>query len=355
MVKDKVLVGTSGGDDGVRGFVAAFDANTGKEVWRFWTIPAPGEFGSSSWPGDMYKHGGGTTWMPGTYDPQLNTIFWGTSNPSPDFDGSVRPGDDLYTNCVLALDPDTGKLKWYFQLTPHDLYDYDATETPVLVDAVYQGQPRKLIIEANRNGFIYILDRTNGKFLAAQQFSLLQNWAKGIDADGRPIPTGNVPTAAGTRVCPGVAGATNWFSPAYSEVTHLFYFMTLEDCNVYSTRTEEFEEGKAYYSTGTKHLPDENARKYLLAFDFDKGKFAWRNSQVGNAQSFAGVMTTASGLVAFGDDAEEFEIVDGRTGASLWHFNVGQPLHASPMSYGVNGKQYFAIAAGNDLFSFALP
>ena len=355
VVKDKVLVGTSGGDDGVRGFVAAFDANTGKEVWRFWTIPAPGEFGSSSWPGDMYKHGGGTTWMPGTYDPQLNTIFWGTSNPSPDFDGSVRPGDDLYTNCVLALDPDTGKLKWYFQLTPHDLYDYDATETPVLVDAVYQGQPRKLIIEANRNGFIYILDRTNGKFLAAQQFSLLQNWAKGIDADGRPIPTGNVPTAAGTRVCPGVAGATNWFSPAYSEVTHLFYFMTLEDCNVYSTRTEEFEEGKAYYSTGTKHLPDENARKYLLAFDFDKGKFAWRNSQVGNAQSFAGVMTTASGLVAFGDDAEEFEIVDGRTGASLWHFNVGQPLHASPMSYGVNGKQYFAIAAGNDLFSFALP
>ncbi len=355
VVKDKVLVGTSGGDDGVRGFVAAFDANTGKEAWRFWTIPAPGEFGSSSWPGDMYKHGGGTTWMPGTYDPQLNTIFWGTSNPSPDFDGSVRPGDDLYTNCVLALDPDTGKLKWYFQFTPHDLYDYDATETPVLVDAVYQGQPRKLIIEANRNGFIYILDRTNGKFLAAQQFSLLQNWAKGIDADGRPIPTENVPTAAGTRVCPGVAGATNWFSPAYSEVTHLFYFMTLEDCNVYSTRTEEFEEGKAYYSTGTKHLPDENARKYLLAFDFDKGKFAWRNSQVGNAHSFAGVMTTASGLVAFGDDAEEFEIVDGRTGASLWHFNVGQPLHASPMSYGVNGKQYFAIAAGNDLFSFALP
>ena len=355
VVKDKVLVGTSGGDDGVRGFVAAFDANTGKEAWRFWTIPAPGEFGSSSWPGDMYKHGGGTTWMPGTYDPQLNTIFWGTSNPSPDFDGSVRPGDDLYTNCVLALDPDTGKLKWYFQFTPHDLYDYDATETPVLVDAVYQGQPRKLLIEANRNGFIYILDRTNGKFLAAQQFSLLQNWAKGIDANGRPIPTGNVPTTAGTRVCPGFAGATNWFSPAYSEVTHLFYFMTLEDCNVYSTRTEEFEEGKAYYSTGTKHLPDENARKYLLAFDFDKGKFAWRNSQVGNAQSFAGVMTTASGLVAFGDDAEEFEIVDGRTGASLWHFNVGQPLHASPMSYGVNGKQYFAIAAGNDLFSFALP
>ena len=355
VVKDKVLVGTSGGDDGVRGFIAAFDANTGKEVWRFWTIPAPGEFGSSSWPGDMYKHGGGTTWMPGTYDPTLNTIFWGTSNPSPDFDGSVRPGDDLYTNCVLALDPDTGKLKWYFQFTPHDLYDYDATETPVLVDAVYRGQPRKLLIEANRNGFIYILDRTNGKFLAAHQFSLMQNWAKGIDASGRPILTGNIPTEAGTRVCPGFAGATNWFSPAYSELTHIFYFMTLEDCTVYKAHPEEFEEGKEFYSTGTKHLPDENARKYLLAYDFDKGKFVWRNPQVGNSHSFAGVMTTATGIVAFGDDAQEFEVVDGRTGASLWHFNVGQPLHASPMSYAVNGKQYFAIAAGNDLFSFALP
>jgi len=355
VVKDKVLVGTSGGDDGVRGFIAAFDANTGKEAWRFWTIPAPGEFGSSSWPGNMYMHGGGTTWMPGTYDPQLNTIYWGTSNPSPDFDGSVRPGDDLYTNCVLALDPDTGKLKWYFQFTPHDLYDYDATEAPVLVDAIYKGSPRKLIVEANRNGFIYILDRTNGKFLAAIQFALMQNWAKGIDANGRPIPTGNIPTPQGTHVCPGFAGATNWFSPSYNELTHLFYFMTLEDCSVYSSRTEEFEEGRAFYSTGAKHRPDERGKKYLLAFDFNKGEFVWRNPQVGNSHSFAGVMTTATGLVAFGDDAEEFEIVDGRTGVPLWHFNVGQSLHASPMSYAVNGKQYFAIAAGNDLFSFALP
>lgn len=356
VVKDKVLVGTSGGDDGVRGFIAAFDAKTGKEVWRFWTIPAPGEPGSSSWPaGNSYLHGGGTTWMPGTYDPKLNTIYWGTSNPSPDFDGSVREGDNLYTNCVLALDPDTGKLKWYFQFTPHDLYDYDATETPVLVDGLYQGKPRKLLIEANRNGFIYILDRTDGKFLSAKQFVTEQNWAKGIDANGRPIRTGNIPTAEGTRICPGYAGATNWFSPSYSEITHLFYFMTLEDCNVYSTRTQEFEEGRPYYSTGVKHRPDENAKKFLLAFDPNKGEFAWRYPQVGNAHSFAGVMSTATGLVAFGDDAEEFEIVDGRTGTPLWHFNVGQPLHASPMSYAVNGKQYFAIAAGSDLFTFALP
>src|SRR6202000_1607275 len=162
---------------------------TGKEAWRFWTIPAPGEKGSESWPGDMYLHGGGTTWMPGTYDPELNTVYWGTSNPSPDFEGTVRPGDDLYTNCVLALDPDTGKLKWYFQFTPHDLFDYDATETPVLVDMSYKGTPPKLLIEANRNGFVYILDRTSGKFLTATQFSLKQNWAKGIDENGRPVLT----------------------------------------------------------------------------------------------------------------------------------------------------------------------
>jgi alcohol dehydrogenase (cytochrome c) len=247
VVKDKVLVGTSGGDDGVRGFISAYDAVTGKLAWRFWTIPAPGEPGSESWPGNAYMHGGGTTWMPGTYDPELNTIYWGTSNPSPDFDGTVRPGDDLYTDCVIALDPDTGKLKWHFQFTPHDLYDYDATETPVLVDTTYNGEPRKFLVEANRNGFLYVLDRTNGKFLSAVPFVEKLNWAKGVDATGRPILTGTIPTAEGTRVCPGFAGATNWNSPTYSETTRLFYFLAVEDCSVYSTKPQEFEEGKGYY------------------------------------------------------------------------------------------------------------
>ena len=355
IVKGKVLVGTSGGDDGVRGFVAAFDANTGKEAWRFWTIPSPGEPDSSSWPGDLYLHGGATTWMPGTYDPELNTLYWGTSNPSPDFEGSVRPGDDLYSDCVLALDPDTGKLKWHFQFTPHDLMDYDATETPVLVDMDWNGSPRKLLLEANRNGFVYILDRTNGSFLSAKQFSLTQNWAKGIDERGRPIRTDLIPNAEGTRICPGFAGATNWFSPTYNETTHLFYFLTLEDCSVYSAKIEKFEEGKEYYSTGVKHRPDENAEKVLVAYDPIRNSFAWRVPQVGNTHSFAGVMSTATGLVFFGDDANSFEAVDGTTGKSLWHFNMGQSPHASPMSYAVEGKQYFAIAAGNDLFTFALP
>ena len=355
VVKDKVLVGTSGGDDGVRGFVAAYDAETGKPAWRFWTIPGPGEFGSLSWPGELYKRGGGTTWMPGTYDPELNTIYWGTSNPAPDFDGGPRPGDDLYTDCVLALDPDTGKLKWYFQFTPHDLFDYDATETPVLVDARYQGQQRMLLLEANRNGYFYILDRTNGKFLSAFPFVKKLNWAKGIDAQGRPIRTGVQPTAEGTRTCPGFSGATNWYSPSYNPSTGLFYLLAEENCNLFFLKPEEFAEGKTYYSTGARRSPGDYSEKILLAYNLESDKPAWRFPQVGSGHSAGGTMSTAGGVLFFGDDAQSFEAVDAQTGQPLWHFNTGQVMHASPMSYAVNGKQYVAIAAGSDIFSFGLP
>ncbi|MGH9469496.1 MAG: PQQ-dependent dehydrogenase, methanol/ethanol family [Terriglobia bacterium] len=355
VVKDEVLVGTSGGDDGVRGFLAAFSARTGKLRWKFWTIPGPGEPGSSSWPGNLYLHGGGTTWMPGTYDPELNTIYWGTSNPCPDFDGSVRPGDDLYTDCVLALDPDTGKLKWYFQFTPHDLYDYDAVETPVLVDASYKGRPRKLLLEANRNGFVYVLDRTTGEFLSATRFGERLNWAKGIDAHGRPIRTGVQPTAAGTRVCPGLAGATNWYSPSYNPSTGLLYFMDLEDCDIYYLKPQAFSPGRTYYATGTRRVPGEPGQKILVAYKLETGTIEWRYPQTGEGRSWAGTLTTAGGLVFFGDDSGSFEAVDARAGKPLWHFNSGQNLHASPMTYAVAGRQYVAIAAGSDLFSFALP
>jgi alcohol dehydrogenase (cytochrome c) len=220
---------------------------------------------------------------------------------------------------------------------------------------VYQGTPRKLLLEANRNGFLYILDRTNGKFLSATQFSLKQNWAQGIDKNGRPIRTDLMPDSAGTRICPGYAGATNWFSPSYSEATHLFYFMSLEECSVYAAKTEQFKEGKGYYSTGAKRSPSDKAEKILIAFDPVSHHFVWRIPQAGSTHSFAGVMTTATGLVLFGDDSNSFEAIDGRTGKPLWHFNMGQNAHASPMAYAVDGKQYFAIAAGNDLFAFALP
>jgi alcohol dehydrogenase (cytochrome c) len=355
VVKDEVLVGTSGGDDGVRGFVAAYDALTGKLAWRFWTIPSPGELGSDSWPGKLYLHGGGTTWMPGTYDSQLNTIYWGTSNPSPDFEGGVRPGDDLYTDCVLALDPDTGKLKWFFQFTPHDLFDFDAVETPILIDAVYRGTPRKLLVQANRNGYLYVLDRTNGRFLSATPFVEKLNWAKGIDAQGRPLLAGIQPTAEGTRVCPGYSGATNWFAPSYSESTHSVYFMALEECETYFFKSQSFQEGQGYYSTGVKRIPSETSQKVLVAFNLDTGLIAWKHPQTGMGRSSGGTMATAGGLVFFADDAGSFEAADAVSGKPVWHFNTGQEMSASPMSYAIAGKQYVAIAAGTDIFSFALP
>ncbi len=354
IVKDKVIVGISGGDDGVRGFLAAFDADTGEEKWRFWTIPGPGEKGNESWPGDSYLHGGGTTWLPGTYDPELNTVYWGTGNPAPDYDGSIRPGDDLYTSCLLALDPDTGALKWYFQFSPHDLYDYDAVQTPVLVNAKFKGQSRKLIVTANRNGFLYILDRTNGRFLFAKRFMNSQNWAKGIDENGRPISAGLIPDGKGVRVCPANGGATNWYSPTYDPSTDTFYFRSFEACAMIQSGLKPFEEGNAYYATGLRQM-DEVGKAYINAFNLDTLDFSWREPQIGRHKGWGGLMSTASGVLAYGDDADNFVMMDAHTGKSLWHFRVGQLIHASPMSYAVDGKQYFAVAAGSDVFSFALP
>jgi len=355
VVKDEVIVGTSGGDSGVRGFLAAYDAPTGKLRWRFWTIPGPAEFGSASWPGDSYLHGGATTWMPGTYDPQLNTVYWTTSNAAPDFAGDSRPGDDLYTACLLALNPDTGELKWYFQFTPHDLYDYDANETPVLVDVEEAGVVRHLLVQANRNGFLYVLDRSNGKFLRATPFVQKLNWATGVDASGRPVLSGRIPTAQGTSICPGINGATNWFSPSYNPDAGLFFVMALESCNVFFSKPKPFTKGETYYGTGTKLAPDEHSQKVLLAYSVAEGKAVWRYPQVGRGDSWGGTLTTAAGLVFFGDDAGSLEAVDAQTGRALWHFNTGQTMHASPMTYMVDGVQYVAVAAGSDIFSFSLP
>ena len=356
VVKGTVIVGTSGGDSGVRGFLAAYDAETGKLKWRFWTIPGPGEFGSSSWPGDAYLHGGGTTWMPGTYDPELNTLYWTTSNPAPDFVGDSRPGDDLYTDCVLALNPDTGELKWYFQFTPHDLFDYDANETPVLADVEQGGGTvQRLLIQANRNGFFYLLDRVTGKFIQATPYVEKLNWAKAIDKSGRPVVSGLIPTAEGALICPGINGATNWFSPSYNPETKLFFVMALETCNQYFANPKPFAQGQTYYGTGTKLPPDEHAQKILLALSVADGKPVWRYPQIGQGRSWGGTLITAGGLVFFGDDSGSLEAVDAATGRALWHFNTGQEMRASPMTYAVDGVQYVAVAAGSDIFSFVLP
>ena len=330
-------------------------AATGQLKWRLWTIPAPGEFGSASWPGDSYLHGGGTTWMPGTYDPELNLLYWTTSNPAPDFVGDTRPGDDLYTDCVLAIDPDTGKLKWHFQFTPHDLNDFDANETPVLLNVQQQGETHRLLVQANRNGFLYILDRTNGKFLNAAPFVEKLNWAKGVDASGRPILTGLRPTSQGTLMCPGINGATNWFSPSYNPDTGFFYVMALESCNLYFGNPKPFVRGETYYDTGTTLPPDEHAQKILLALSLPEGRLVWRYPQIGQGDSWGGTLTTAGGLVFFGDDTGALEAVDAQTGRALWHFNIGQSMHASPMTYAVDGIQYVAIAAESDVLVFSLP
>jgi len=355
IVKDEVIVGTSGGDSGVRGFVAAYDALTGNLKWRFWTIPGPGEFGSSSWPGDSYLHGGGTTWMPGTYDAKLDTLYWTTSNAAPDFVGDSRPGDDLCTACVVALNPTTGALKWYFQFTPHDLYDYDANETPVLLSAEVNGRMRDLLVQANRNGFLYILDRTDGKFLKATAFVEKLNWAKGIDASGRPILSGKIPSAEGTQICPGIDGATNWFSPSYNPDTGFFYVMALESCSIFFAHPQSFAQGQTFYATGTRVAPDDHAQKILLAYSLLEGKIVWRYPQAGRGISWGGTLTTAGELVFFGNDTGALEAVEARTGRSLWQFTTGQSIHASPMSYAVDGVQYVAVAAGGDVISFSLP
>ena len=355
VVKDAVIVGTSGGDSGVRGFLAAFDAATGKKRWQRWTIPGPGEFGSSSWPGDSYLHGGATTWMPGTYDSELNTLYWTTSNASPDFVGDSRPGDDLYTSCILALDADTGDIKWYFQFTPHDLYDYDATETPVLIDAQENGTEKHLLLQANRNGFFYVLDRTNGKFLHATPFVERLNWAKGVDSSGRPILTGRIPTPEGTYICPGIEGATNWFSPSFNPDTGLFYLLALENCDIFFAKPRKFVPGETFYNTGTNHSSMEKSEKILLALSPSDGKTVWSYPQVGSGRSWGGTLTTAGGLLFFGDDSESFEAVDARTGRALWHFNTGQLMRASPMTYSIDGVQCVAVSAGSDVFSFSLP
>jgi len=355
VVKDAVIVGTSGGDSGVRGFVAAYDAETGEARWKFWTIPGPGEKGSASWPGEAYLHGGGTTWMPGTYDRELNTLYWTTSNPAPDFAGETRPGDDLYTDCVLALDADTGHLKWHFQFTPHDLYDYDANETPVLIDTEENGAKRKLLVQANRNGFLYVLDRTSGTFLKATRFLTEVSWASGIDASGQPVRTGRIPTAEGTRLCPGIEGGTNWFSPSYNPDSKLFYFLALENCQLFFSKPAEYVDGQTYYATGTKRIPAERSQKFLLAYSIPGGALAWRYPQIGRGDSWGGTMTTAGGLLFFGDDAGSFAAVDAQTGRPLWDFNTGETIFASPMSYEVAGTQYVAIAAGSNVIAFALP
>jgi PQQ-dependent dehydrogenase (methanol/ethanol family) len=362
VVKDLVISGISGGDEGVRGFLAAYKASTGERVWRFWTIPAPGEPLSETWVGNalppsvVLSHGCAATWLTGTYDARANLLYWTTGNPCPDYNGDERKGDNLYSDSVLALDPETGTLRWYFQFTPHDLHDWDAQQTPMLIDTRFQGRPRHLLAQANRNGFFYVLDRITGELLLAKPFVDQLTWASGIGPDGRPqLVSGGAPTAGGVKACPAVEGATNWMSTAFNPEAGLFYVMALEKCVIYSKSPEPWEAGKSFYGGGTRDVADFPGRKYLRAIDLQTGKIVWQYSQIGPGNSWGGALSTAGGLVFFGDDSGAFAAVEAKSGKPLWHFHTNELWKASPMTYLAGGKQYVAVAAGSNILAFGLP
>jgi len=369
VVKDKVLVGSGGGEYGIRGFIAAFDTKTGKELWRVHTVPGPGEKGNDTWGGDSWKTGGGSVWVTPSYDPALNLTYWGTGNPGPDWNPDQRPGDNLYTDSVMALDPDTGAMKWHFQFSPNDPYDYDSVQVGVLADINFKGTPTKAILWANRNGFFYVLDRTNGKFLLGAPFVKV-NWASGLDANGRPIPT---PQPEGQPTWPGVQGGTNWYSPSFSPRTGLMYVSAWEGyASVFKKEKAEYVPGRNFLGgggtpfTGVQGAPgvrvgratpvntwtDAAGNGAVMAIDPLTGQKKWTFKQFDVTDS--GNLTTATDLLFTGGREGYFYALDARTGAELWKASLGGQIANGPMTYAVDGKQYVAVISGNSLVTFAL-
>ncbi len=356
-VKDKIVIGISGGEYGVRGYIAAYDAKTGQQAWRCYTVPGPGEKGNETWAGESWKIGGGTTWVTGSYDPELNLIYWGTGNPSPDYNGDVRQGDNQWTASVVAVNADTGKIGWGFQFTPHDTHDWDSNQVPILIDAEFNGKPRKMLMHANRNGFYYVLDRATGEFLKGAAFAK-QTWAKGLDEKGRPILIpGLEPTAEGVLVYPGLEGSTNWLSPSYSPQTGLFYVQVKEDYGQYYYKLPSaYAPGEHFENGGGRNVLGEEPYGALKAIEATTGKIKWefRQQVPGTTSPNAGVMSTASGLVFSGTREGHFFALDAKTGKFLWSFNTGGGIYGSTVSYLVDGKQHVAVASGASLYVFAL-
>ena len=339
VVKNAVVAGVSGGDWGIRGFVAAYGATNGERLWRHWTIPGKGDAGTGSWGGTPSADGGGATWLTGSYDPETDTLYWPTGNPYPDSDDRTRPGDNLYTDCILALDPDDGRLKWFYQVTPHDVHDWDANAPLVLLDTKYQGQDRKLLLHADKNGFFYVLDRTDGHVLLAKKF-VRATWASGIGPDGRPqLVPGN------GMVCPDYG--TNWNATAFSPLTRLYYVMAREKCEI-SLSASNRKPGRPR---------DEPGRKYLRALDIESGKVVWEVPQTGpiEGKREAGLLATAGGILVYGDPTGDIVAADQRNGETLWHFPTSGENKASPMSYMVDGTQFIALAVGPNILCFGLP
>lgn len=350
-VDGKIIVGVSGGEAGIRGFLDAYDAKTGKQLWRFWTVPSPGEPGSQTWPGDSWVHGGGATWLTGSYDPELKLLYWGTGNPGPDWNGDSRIGDNLYTSSLVAIDVETGKARWHFQFTPHDVHDWDANQIPVLVDTEFGGTARKLVVMANRNAFFYAFDRRTGEYLLGAPYAK-QTWAKGLDEKGRPILIpGMDPSEKGTLVYPSLQGATNWASPSYSPATGLLYVPVREMGSVYYKTAVEYRPG-TYYTGGSEKRLDEESWGAVRAIDVKTGKQAWDFALP--SPTWAGVLSTAGGLVFSGSNEGNFFALDAKTGKPLWQFQTGGLIRSGPMSFAVDGRQHVAVAGGRAIFVFAL-
>lgn len=369
IVKDKVIVGVGGGEYGIRGFVVAYDAETGEEAWKFYTIPGPGEPGHESWEGDDWEHGGAPVWITGSFDPELNLTYWGVGNPGPDWNAAQRPGDNLYSDSVVALDADTGELKWHFQFTPNDGYDYDAVQVPLLVDMDWNGTPSKLMLWANRNGYFYVLDRVTGKYLLGKNYVKV-NWSSGLDENGRPVAT---PQPEGMPTWPGNQGATNWYPPSYSPRTGLFYFSAWEDyATIYRAEEQEYEPGRAFLGGGFTVLTpaqgapgvgigrtnpintwtDEVGHAALMAMDPATGEPKWKYEQFDVSDS--GMLTTASDLLFTGGREGHFHALDARTGELLWKASLGGQIVMAPITFMVDGVQYITVVSGHAMSTFAL-
>ncbi len=352
-LKDKIIVGIAGGEYGIRGFLDAYDPITGERLWRFWTVPGPGEPGHETWAGDSWERGGAPTWVTGTYDPELDLLYWGTGNPGPDFIGEVREGDNLFSESLLALSPDTGELQWYFQFLPHDIHDYDSTQIPVLVDAEFEGEPRKLVLFPNRNAFYYVIDRVTGEFLVGKPFAR-QNWAFGLDENGRPIENpATIPSYEGALVYPDDDGAANWYSPSYSPQTNLIYQNVREKGATYYLSDANYEPGKIYMGASRRSVTGEDPRGFLRALDAMTGDLVWEIEV--HTPPWGGLMSTAGGLVFSGTIEGDFFAADAASGDILWRFQTGGRVYANPITYMSEGRQFIAIAAGSGLFTFALP
>jgi alcohol dehydrogenase (cytochrome c) len=354
-VKDKIIVGISGGEFGVRGFLDAYNSTNGSRVWRFWTIPAPDEPGNETWSGnnDAWKTGGGTMWVTGTYDPDLNLLYWGTGNPAPDYNGDTRPGDNLYTCSVVAVDADTGKLRWHFQYTPHDVHDWDSNQVPVLVDATLDGRARKLLVQANRNAFFYVLDRETGAFITGKPFAK-QDWAERLDDRGRPVLIpGKEPSADGTLVHPGLEGAVNWPAPSYSPRTGLFYVHAQDDyAQVFYKLKGDYQPGSNFEGGGTRNVLGKEPYGAVKAIEATTGLVKWEFKE--QMSSNASILTTATDVLFTGTRDGWFYALDATNGKPLYRFQTGGQIHGGVVTFLVDGKQHVAVASGTGLFAFAL-